>query len=158
MNNTNSVASVTLHNNTGNSDKISQCDVVQTGDLYLGNTLNGRRGGSITPRTKTKVPVSLDEAMKIYDGIIREKRADNYPVLEAVTAVEAQAASNEADGAFHQPQLLNDIDRAAAMKLIDDSWVMHEKKDASALSSQLTWRMSVCRTSRPGRAPFPPRL
>ncbi len=98
MNHTNPVASITLHNNTGNSDKIYQCDVVQSGDLYLVNTLNGRRGGSMTPRTKTKVPVSLDEAMKIYDGVIREKRADNYRFLEAGTAVEAQVASNDADG------------------------------------------------------------
>jgi bifunctional non-homologous end joining protein LigD len=134
MNHTNPVASVTLHNNTGNSDKIYQCEVVQSGDLYLVNTLNGRRGSSMTPRTKTKVPVSLDEAMKIYDGVIREKRADNYRVLEAGTAVEAQAASNDADGAFHQPQLLNDIDRDAAMKLIeDDSWVMQEKKDGKRI-------------------------
>lgn len=135
MNHTNPVASVTLHNNTDNSDKIYQCDVVPSGDLYLVNTLNGRRGGSMTPRTKTKVPVSLDEAMKIYDGVIREKRADNYRVLEGGTAVEAQAASNDADGAFHQPQLLNDIDRDAAMKLIeDDSWVMQEKKDGKRIA------------------------
>lgn len=125
MNHTNPVASITLHNNSGNSDKVYQCEVVQSGDLYLVNTLNGRHGGSMTLRTKTKVPVSLNEAMKIYDGVIREKRADNYRVLEAGTAVEAQVASNDADGAFHQPQLLNDIDRDAAMKLIeDDSWEM----------------------------------
>lgn len=125
MNHTNPVASITLHNNSGNSDKVYQCDVVQSGDLYLVNTLNGRHGGSMTLRTKTKVPVSLNEAMKIYDGVIREKRADNYRVLEAGTAVDAQVASNDADGAFHQPQLLNDIDRDAAMKLIeDDSWEM----------------------------------
>ena len=55
-------------------------------------------------------------------------------MLEAGTAVEAQVASNDADGAFHQPQLLNDIDRDAAMKLIeDDSWVMQEKKDGKRI-------------------------
>lgn len=134
MNNCNPIASTTLHNNTGNSDKIYQCDVVPSGDLCLVNTLNGRRGGSMTPRTKTKVPVSLEEAMKIYDGVIREKRADNYHVLDGDSAVQAQAASNDAGGAFHQPQLLNDIDRDAAMKLIeDDSWVMQEKYDCKRI-------------------------
>ena len=72
------VAKVTLHNNTGNSDKIYECVVVRLGDLYLVNTQNGRRGGAMTPRTKTKAPVSLEAAMKIYDGLIREKRVDNY--------------------------------------------------------------------------------
>jgi len=134
----NSVASVTLHNNTGTSDKIFQCDVVPAGDLFLVNTQNGRRGGSMTPRTRTKQPVSLDAAMKIYDGVIREKRADNYYVLTG-GQVEAQAASNDPTGSFHQPQLLNDIDRETAMSLIsDDRWVLQEKMDGKRIVAAIS--------------------
>lgn len=39
--NNQTVAQVTLHNNTGNSDKIYECVVVRSGDLYLVNTQNG---------------------------------------------------------------------------------------------------------------------
>jgi bifunctional non-homologous end joining protein LigD len=133
--NNQTVAKVTLHNNTGNSDKIYECVVVQSGDLYLVNTQNGRRGGTMTPRTKTKEPVSLEAAMKIFDGLVKEKKADNYYVLEGDTTVAAPAASNDPTGAFHQPQLLNDIDRDVAMKLIeDDEWVMEEKMDGKRIA------------------------
>lgn len=133
--NNQTVAKVTLHNNTGNSDKIYECVVVRSGELYLVNTQNGRRGGSMTPRTKTKEPVSLEAAMKIYDGLVKEKKADNYYVLEGDGAVAAPAASNDPTGAFHQPQLLNDIDRDAAKALIqDDDWVMEEKMDGKRIA------------------------
>lgn len=133
--NNQTVAQVTLHNNTGNSDKIYECVVVRSGDLYLVNTQNGRRGGSMTPRTKTKEPVSLEAAMKIFHGLVKEKKADNYYVLEGDTTVAAPVASNDPAGAFHQPQLLNDIDRDVAMKLIeDDEWVMEEKMDGKRIA------------------------
>lgn len=138
MNNGTPVASVTLHNNVGTSDKLYQCDVVRAGDLYLVNTLNGRRGGSMTLRTKTKQPVSLDAAMKIYDSVIREKRGDSYQVLGA-GQLEAQAVSDDLGGPFHQPQLLNDIDRDVAMTLIDDDrWVMQEKKDGKRIAASIS--------------------
>ena len=133
--NNQTVAQVTLHNNTGNSDKIYECVVIRSGDLYLVNTQNGRRGGSMTPRTKTKKPVSLEAAMSIYDKLLREKLADNYYVLEGDNVVAAPAASNDSTGAFHQPQLLNDIDRDAALALIeDDDWVMEEKMDGKRIA------------------------
>lgn len=129
------IAKVTLHNNTGNSDKIYECVVVQSGDLYLVNTQNGRRGGTMTPRTKTKEPVQLEAAMKIYDSLVKEKLGDNYYVLEGDSSVAAPVASNDPAGAFHQPQLLNDIDRDAAMALIeDDDWVMEEKMDGKRIA------------------------
>jgi len=137
--NNQTVAQVTLHNNTGNSDKIYECVVVRSGDLYLVNTQNGRRGGSMTPRTKTKEPVSLEAAMKIFDGLVKEKKADNYYVLEGETTVAAPAASNDPTGAFHQPQLLNDIDRDVAIRLIEnDDWVMEEKMDGKRIAVAIT--------------------
>ncbi|GAA0432230.1 hypothetical protein ACFOY5_20795 [Massilia aurea] len=137
--NNQAVAQVTLHNNTGNSDKIYECVVVRSGDLYLVNTQSGRRGGSMTPRTKTKQPVSLEAAMKIYDGVVKEKKAESYYVLEGDVAVAAPAASNDPTGAFHQPQLLNDIDRDAAMALIeDDEWVMEEKMDGKRIATAIS--------------------
>lgn len=129
--NNQTVAKITLHNNTGNSDKIYERVVVGSGELYLVNTHNGRRGGSMTPQTRTKEPVSLQAVMKIYDSLVKEKKADNYYVLEGDNAVAASTASNDTVGAFHQPQLLNAIDRNAAMSLIaDDEWVLQEKVDS----------------------------
>jgi bifunctional non-homologous end joining protein LigD len=79
--------------------------------------------------------VSLEAAMKIYEGLVKEKKAENYYVLEGDVAVAAPAASNDPTGAFHQPQLLNDIDRDAAMALIeDDEWVMEEKMDGKRIA------------------------
>lgn len=132
--NNQAVAQVTLHNNTGNSDKVYECVVVRSGELYLVNTQNGRRGGSMTPRTKTKHPVSLDAAMKIFDSIVKEKISENYYVLDGDNTVAQAAVSNDPTGLFHQPQLLNDIDRDTAMALIeDDDWVMEEKMDGKRI-------------------------
>jgi bifunctional non-homologous end joining protein LigD len=133
--NNQAVAQVMLHNNTGNSDKIYACVVVGSGDLYLVNTQNGRRGGSMTPRTKTKHPVSLEEAMIIFDAVVKEKKADNYFELRGDNSLSTPAASNDPNGDFHQPQLLNDIDRDAALALIeDDDWVMQEKMDGKRIA------------------------
>lgn len=153
--NNQTVAQVRLHNNTGNSDKIYECVVVRSGDLYLVNTQNGRRGGSMTPRTKTKEPVSLEAAMSIYDKLLREKLADNYYVLEGDNTVAAPAASNDPTGAFHQPQLLNDIDRDAAMALIeDDEWVMEERWTVSASPQLSALPTFASPTSQPAHAAF----
>ena len=133
--NNQTVAQVTLHNNSGNSDKVYECAVVCSGELYLVNTQNGRRGGSMTPRTKTKHPVSLDAAMKIFNTVVKEKKADNYFELRADDTAASSVASNDPTGAFHQPQLLNEIDRDAAMLLIeDDDWLMEEKKDGKRIA------------------------
>lgn len=147
--NNQTVAQVILHNNTGNSDKIYECVVVRSGDLYLVNTQNGRRGGTMTPRTKTKEPVSLEVAMKIYEGLIKEKRADSYYVLEGDNAVDTPEASNDPTGNFHHPQLLNDIDRGEALALIeDDEWVMQEK-----MVSALPWPSALLPFASPTNQP-----
>ena len=129
------VAKVTLHNNTGNSDKIYECLVAGAGELFVVNSQNGRRGGAMTSRTKTKQPVPFEAAMKIYDKLVREKKADNYYVLEGDNSVVTQTMSCTTATTFHQPQLLNDIDRAAAMALIeDDEWVLQEKMDGKRIA------------------------
>lgn len=87
------VAKVTLHNNTGNSDKIYECLVAGTGELFVVNTQNGRQGGAMTARTKTKEPVPFEAAMKIYDKLAREKKTDNYSVLEGDNSVVNQTVS-----------------------------------------------------------------
>lgn len=58
---------IVLHSTEGGSDKLYHINLVKSGDLFLVNFQNGRRGGTMASGTKTKEPVSLIEAKKIAD-------------------------------------------------------------------------------------------
>ncbi|MCG2615431.1 WGR domain-containing protein [Terrimonas sp. NA20] len=63
----------------GNSDKVYETDLCDVGnDRYVVNFRYGRRGASLKEGSKTPVPVSLQEAEKIYNDVVNEKTAKGY--------------------------------------------------------------------------------
>ena len=69
-----------LHFTDGKSDKVYQAAIEPKDDGYLVTFSYGRRGGRMTTGTKTKSPVSLEEAKVIYSKLIQEKIAKGYAV------------------------------------------------------------------------------
>lgn len=69
-----------LHFTDGKSDKVYQAAIEPKDDGYLVTFSYGRRGGKMTTGTKTKSPVSLEEAKVIYSKLIKEKMAKGYVV------------------------------------------------------------------------------
>jgi hypothetical protein len=68
-----------LYYREGNSDKVYEIDLCDTGnDKYVVNFRYGRRGSALKEGSKTPVPVSLDEAEKIFDTVETEKLTKGY--------------------------------------------------------------------------------
>jgi len=68
-----------LYFQEGNSDKVYETDLCDVGnDKYVVNFRYGRRGANLKEGSKTAVPVSLQEAEKIYNSVVNEKLAKGY--------------------------------------------------------------------------------
>ena len=120
----------TLYYREGSSDKVYQCQIEQAGERFVVNFAYGRRGSTLNTGTKTNVPVSFDDAKRIFDKLIKEKRSKGYTEGEAGTPY--QHTDKQPSGLL--PQLLNSIDEAQVLNLInDDNWCMQEKQDGRRL-------------------------
>ena len=83
--------------------------------------------------TKTNVPVNFDDAKRIFDKLVKEKRAKGYTEGEAGTPY--QHSEQQPSGLL--PQLLNAIDEEQVLRLIqDDNYCMQEKHDGRRLIVQ----------------------
>jgi len=116
----------TLYFNQGASDKIYQANIIESCDGYLVNFAYGRRGNSLKSGSKTKEPVSLEKAQKIYDTLIKSKTAKGYTPDENGTVYSAV----DSEQSCINCQLLNPVDEAAMIKLChDDRFIAQEKFD-----------------------------
>ena len=80
--------------------------------------------------TKTNVPVDYDSAQRIFAKLVKEKKSKGY--TEGQDATPYQHSEQQPSGIL--PQLLNPIDEAQALDLVqDDNWCMQEKQDGRRL-------------------------
>ena len=70
--------SITLYFRQGGSDKLYQATLAEQDSGFVVSFAFGRRGSTLQTGTKTHVPVTFDEAKKIYDKLVREKTAKGY--------------------------------------------------------------------------------
>jgi bifunctional non-homologous end joining protein LigD len=95
---------------------------------FVVNFAFGRRGATIQTGTKTAAPVPFQEAKRIFDRLVGEKKAKGY--TPGPDGVPYAGISNEVRVTGMLPQLLNPITEAEARRLLDDSaWWMQEKYD-----------------------------
>lgn len=92
----------------GNSDKVYEVDLCESGDQYLVNFRYGRRGAELKEGTKTGVPVSLAEAEKIFQKLVDEKSRKGYHVVGA----SVQTAENKPSAS---PKVFDEEARKAAI-------------------------------------------
>ena len=125
--------STTLYYREGSSDKVYQCQIEPAGERFVVNFAYGRRGSTMNTGTKTNVPVNFDDAKRIFDKLVKEKRAKGYTEGEAGTPY--QHSDQQPSGIL--PQLLNAIDEEQVLRLIqDDNYCMQEKHDGRRLIVQ----------------------
>jgi bifunctional non-homologous end joining protein LigD len=116
-----------LYYRQGSSDKEYHVQLEPKGAGWVVNFQYGRRGSSLTAGTKTPTPVSQEEARKVFDRLVAEKKAKGYTEGEAGTPY-AGDSTKEVSGVV--PQLLNPIDEEQVEALItDDDWCAQEKLD-----------------------------
>ena len=123
---------ITLYFRDGPSDKVYQASLQPQGDGYVVHFAYGRRGATLTTGTKTPKPVDLAQARAVYHQLVRAKTAKGYTPGADGTPYQHTSAAAQVSGL--QPQLLNAIDAAQAVRLIQDSrWLAQEKFDGRRL-------------------------
>jgi bifunctional non-homologous end joining protein LigD len=123
-----SAEQATLYYREGSSDKVYQCSIKPSGELFVVNFAYGRRGATLTTGTKTSSPVEHGVAKKIFDKLVQEKTAKGYTTGENGTPYQHTDREKSVSGIL--PQLLNPIDEAQANRLIKDpAWCVQEKFD-----------------------------
>ncbi len=119
--------SITLYFKQGSSDKVYRAAIEQRAGGHVVTFAYGRRGSTMTTGTKTPEPVSLDEALAIFDKLEAQKRGKGYtcgPDIKPYTADNG----NKPTGIL--PQLLNPVTKGEAEILLgNDSFILQPKHD-----------------------------
>ncbi|MBS1796597.1 MAG: WGR domain-containing protein [Acidobacteria bacterium] len=86
----------------GNSDKVYEVDLCESGSQYVVNFRYGRSGAELKEGTKTVAPVTLAEAQKIFQKLVDEKTRKGYHAVGASRP--ATAEKPESDTAPDHPE------------------------------------------------------
>lgn len=128
---------ITLYFKQGKSDKIYKAALEKVDEQYLVNFAYGRRGSTLKTGTKTKVAVPYEKAKKIYDKLIKDKKAKGY-VPNEDGQTQYIHDSDQVNTGIHC-QLLNPLEETELIALIeDDDWWAQEKKDGRRMLIQKT--------------------
>jgi bifunctional non-homologous end joining protein LigD len=117
---------ITLYYREGTSDKIYQCNIESAGERFVVNFAYGRRGSTLNTGTKTNVPVDYEDALRIFNKLVKEKTSKGYTPGQSGTPYQTPDTAERFTGIL--PQLLNPIDEHEANRLIQNSaYVMQQK-------------------------------
>jgi bifunctional non-homologous end joining protein LigD len=118
----------------GSSDKVYRAGVEADGTGFVVNFAYGRRGSSLATGTKTQEPVSMDEAVAIYEKLIRSKLAKGYKPTGGASAGIGMNIAEERKDTGLRAMLLNPItEDGAEPYLRDPDWCAQEKFDGKRL-------------------------
>ena len=94
----------------GTSDKVYRAAVESQDGGYVVNFAYGRRGATLNTGTKTQRPVTLEDAVSIYEKLVRSKTAKGYkPVGDVSSGIGMTVTDREQRDTGLRPQLLNPV-------------------------------------------------
>ena len=128
--------SIVLYCNEGGSDKEYQARIEPLGSGFQVIANYGKRGSATSKAVKSgSGPVSLEDAEKIFQKLIREKTAKGYRQVDAPLSELTQAApTRSSPSPFRPPMLLNEISEQEALRLLEDpAWAVEMKLDGERL-------------------------
>jgi len=127
--------SASLHYREGNSDKEYHAAVEPRGEGYIVTFAYGRRGNTLTTGSKTTHPVTLDEAIRAFDKLVRSKLAKGYHITDAaVSAKPYRQSGHEGRDTGIRPQLLNPVEADEIASLIcSPQFCLQQKYDGRRL-------------------------
>ncbi len=119
----------TLYFKNGSSDKVYQAVIKQEEKGFKVEFAYGRRGSTLKTGTKTSHPVTLDEAVKIKNKLIKSKQAKGYIAQEAAAeGVVTSDLDSRSSGIICQ--LLNPVESHEVVHYItDDNYCAQRKYD-----------------------------
>ena len=133
------IAGVELEYREGASDKVYKVEVVESGSGYRVDFAYGRRGSALSAGTKTHDAVPLEQALRIYNRLVKSKTAKGYVEAVPGTAAATSMPKGGRRDTGLRSQLLNAITRAEALALLAcDNWCVQEKHDGRRLMIRKT--------------------
>ena len=115
-----------LYFKEGSSDKVYQAQISKDDLSYTVTFAYGRRGNALTTGQKTPIPVTLEQATKIFDKLILEKTSKGYKSEDG----EVILTHSEKIDTGVRPQLLNECTEEEVQQyILDDAWCAQEKFD-----------------------------
>ncbi len=115
----------------GNSDKVYELELQEVGaGEYVVNFRYGRRGTALREGAKTIFPVSLAEAEKVYDKLLKEKTDKGYTPIAGGSPGQQKSRKGAAGGQALDQKVLEYLRIAAQGRWQDDQWKL----------SRLVWR------------------
>ena len=118
--------SVTLYCRENGSDKLYKAEVAPEGSGFSVRCWWGPRSGTLQAGVKTKCPVSRDEAQKIWEKLVREKKAKGYHEGEDAPAYTESEGTTKDTGL--RPMLLTPASLEDAERFLEDrDWCAQEK-------------------------------
>nr|WP_255651147.1 WGR domain-containing protein [Cesiribacter sp. SM1] len=125
-----------LYFREGNSDKVYELELQEVGaGEYVVNFRYGRRGTALREGTKTIFPVSLAEAEKVYEKLLKEKTDKGYQSAGSAGAIHHSTLKGAATGQEQAVKVLEYLRIAAQGRWQDDHWKL----------SRLVWRAGELR-------------
>ena len=123
------IKSVRLVMTEGSSDKEYNIQLVKQSDSeYLVIFQNGKRNGTLKSDTKTKSPVSLADAEKIYTQLYKEKVRKGY-LDDGETKSEIAVVVKEKNATLVQLLKMIESEEELSKFMNDSTFVMQEKND-----------------------------
>ena len=120
------IHNTSLYYKDASSDKVYHTQVKSHNDGFLVDFQYGRRNSTLIAGSKTAKPVTQDEALKIYNKLVKDKKSKGY--TEGVAGAIFQSTTLEDKFTGIVPQLLNKIENYR--EFIDSNeFFMQEKKD-----------------------------
>lgn len=131
--NTQQLPHIELEFREGTSDKVYRAAIEDADNGFVVNFACGRRGATLNTGTKTKQPVTFEQALRTYDRLVRSKTAKGYKPIdgaESGTGIGMTVTDREQRDTGLRPQLLNPVTEDEALTYIDDGrWCAQEKFD-----------------------------
>ncbi len=153
------LSSTELEFREGSSDKVYRAGIEKLNGGFVVNFAYGRRGSTLNTGTKTSRPVTHEEAVDIYDQLVKSKTAKGYRPVNGVptgTSIGTSVTDRDQRDTGLRPQLLNPIteDEAEAY-LSNNDWCAQEKYDGRRMMLRKSDR-EIIATNRNGlRIGFP---
>ena len=144
---------------SGSKDAVYHLQLEEVEGGFVVNYQNGRNGGTLTAGTKTKSPVTMDAAKKIFDRVAKEKLTAQPPYVrmggsgEAYQSIDSEM-TERSTGLV--PQLLNDVPDGSLEDLLrSDEFVGQAKIDGHRRMVRVTQEGAIGSNRRGLQVPLP---
>lgn len=125
---------ISLYYKDGGSDKVYHAQIEPKDSGFIVNFQYGKRNTTLSTGCKTPSPVSIEEAEKIYNKLVKEKKAKGYTEGESGAIFQSQSLEDRVTGIYPQlPNTLKGEDSDLEPYFNNPEWIMQEKYDGRRL-------------------------